>query len=525
MISNKKSEDTDILNKSLQQVARGTGIVFIGSLIGLFFGFIGRIIIARHWTESEFGIFTLAFSILSICAIISTLGFQQGVTRSIAYSRGKKDYKKIEGFISSSIYFSIIASILIGLILFLLSKTIAIDIFHESRLIIPLKIFSIGLPFFALIEIIVSIYRGYDQVKPAVYFRYMLLSVLFPVFLILIIILDQSFEFVFYVYIGSLVITFVLLAYYSIRRISSLKSLSIRFIKSPEAKELVIFSLPLLGTVMLQTIIIWTDTLMLGSFMSSANVGVYNVSSDLARFISFPLNALLFIYMPIIAGLYAKRNFNEIRINFSIITKWLCSATLPLFLLMFLFSESIIEILYGSNYVPGATALRIVSLGIIINNFVGPCGVTIVAMGRSKFIMFATLFTAILNIILNAILIPFYGIVGAAIASGTSIVSINLIKSWKLYSLIGVHPLSRNLIKPTIVTVIILALIYILFLKYLTLNWLTLFLLIISFYIIYLLVFIVTKSIDKEDLKMLQSLEKKPGGFINLIRKFLTRFT
>jgi len=525
MISNKKSDNTDILNKSLRQVVKGTGIVFIGSLIGLFFGFISRIIIARHWTESEFGIFALAFSILSICAIISTLGFQQGVTRSIAYSRGKKDYKKIEGFISTSIYFSLIASILIGLVLFLLSKTIAIDIFHDSGLIVPLKIVSIGLPFFALIEIIVSIYRGFDQVKPAVYFRYMLLSILFPVFLILIIILDQSFESVFYAYVGSLVITFVLLAYYAIRHISSLKLLSIRFIKSPEARELVIFSLPLLGTVMLQTIILWTDTLMLGSFMSSANVGVYNVSTDLARFISFPLNALLFIYMPVIAGLYAKRNFNEIKINFSIITKWLCSATLPLFILMFLFSESIIEILYGSNYVSGATALRILSLGVIINNFVGPCGVTIVAMGRPRFIMFATLFTAMLNIILNVVLIPFYGIIGAAIASGISIISINLIKSWKLYSISGAHPLSRNLIKPTIVFVILLAPAYILYQKYLTISWLTLILLFITFYAIYFLVFLVTKSIDKEDLKMLQSLEKKPDGLINLIRRFLTRFS
>ena len=69
MTANKKMID-DNSGNSLQKVLKGTSIVFIGSIFSLFFGFAGRIIIARQWSESEFGIFSLAFSILSICVII-----------------------------------------------------------------------------------------------------------------------------------------------------------------------------------------------------------------------------------------------------------------------------------------------------------------------------------------------------------------------------------------------------------------------------------------------------------------------
>jgi len=80
------------LNDSLVKITKGAGIAFIGSLVGLFFGFIGRILVARYGTEADYGVFSLAFVIFSICAVIATLGLQQAAPRSIAYARGEKRY-------------------------------------------------------------------------------------------------------------------------------------------------------------------------------------------------------------------------------------------------------------------------------------------------------------------------------------------------------------------------------------------------------------------------------------------------
>ncbi|MCK4732054.1 MAG: oligosaccharide flippase family protein [Methanophagales archaeon] len=149
---------------------------------------------------------------------------------------------------------------------------------------------------------------------------------------------------------------------------------------------------------MLGMIIAWADTLMLGYFKTSAMVGLYNTAHPLAHFITSPLEALLLVYMPVTSGLYAKGKMSEMRRNFSVLTKWLCSLTLPLFLILFLFPDVVLNFLFGANYIFAATALRILSLGFIVNNFLGPNGATLIAIGESKFIMWATLATAVLNV-------------------------------------------------------------------------------------------------------------------------------
>ena len=512
-------------NTSLQKIVTGTSIIFIGLLVSLFFGLLSRVLIARYWTETQFGIYSLAYSILSICTIISSLGFNQGIPRSIAFSRGEKDYKKIRGFISSSIYLAIIASIIVGLALFLTSEFIAVEIFHEPALIMPLQIFSIAVPFFTLIETLIAIFRGFDQVKQTILYEQIILSILFLALILAIIVLDQPFINIFYAGVASFVIASIFLVNYSLKQIKTMKIIKIKSIVSPAAKELLVFSIPLLGTAMLNMIITWTDTLMLGGMKTAADVGLYNVSHNLAYLVSFPLGALLIIYIPIFSGLYAKKKFDEIKTNFIIITKWLCSFTLPLFIFLFLFPQQVIQLLFGANYVFAADALRILSFGFIINNYVGPCGVTLVTMGRSKFIMFATLATAIMNIVLNTFLIPVYGIMGAAIASATSLVSINIIKSIKLYSISGVQPISKNLLKPTFISLLLIIPAYLYCQSTLEITWIILIGLFIAFYVIYLFVFLLTKSVDEEDLNMIKMIEKKPGGNITKIRHFLSRYT
>lgn len=512
------------LNDSLVKIAKGAGIAFVGSLVGLFFGFIGRVLIARFGTEADYGVFSLALVILSICAVIGTLGLQEGAARSIAYARGKNDSERVQKLIPASVQFGLLASISLSIIVFFTSDIIASKIFHDAALAFPLKIFAFGIPFFTLIHVFVSTFRGFDDIKPTVYFRNILRSLLFPAFLLPVIFLSLPFTSVYYAFLASLVISCVALIVYAVKRLPSPVELASKAITNPVAKELLFFSLPLLGVAMLGLIIAWTDTLMLGGLRTSVDVGLYNAAHPLAQFISAPLGAMLLIYMPVTSGLYAQGSMLEIRRNFSILTKWLCSATLPLFLILFLFPETVLSFLFGASYASAATALRILSLGFIINNFLGPNRGTLIAMGKVRFIMWATLATAVLNVGLNIALIPPLGIEGAAIASIAAITSINLIICWKLHSLSGAQPLSKNLIKPILASLAIVFLIYFISTSFLTITLWMLPLLFILYYAIYGLAILLTKSFDPEDITMLLAIEKRVGINTTFIRRILRRF-
>ena len=104
MTDDKNLSKTNSQNDSLNKIVKGTGFVSIGFLISYFFILISSILIARRWTESEIGVYSLANSLFQIFMIICTLGLIQGLVRCIAHARGKKEYQKIPVFILSSIF-------------------------------------------------------------------------------------------------------------------------------------------------------------------------------------------------------------------------------------------------------------------------------------------------------------------------------------------------------------------------------------------------------------------------------------
>ena len=512
---------SEIVNQSLQKIAKGTGIVFVGTIIGMLLGFVSRVIIVRYITQSEYGIYSLALVLMSIFVTVSTLGLQEGSTRYIAYFRGKGEEGKVKGVISTSIKIASVASIIFSSILFLLADLISTNIFHSSELSTPLKIFSFAIPFTVLIGIFTSLFRGFDEVKPNVYFQKIIRNVLFILFLIAIALLGLSFSGVLYAYLASIVITCVVFAIYTIKKLPSSvkKDTAINSI----GKELLLFSIPLLAVAMLGMVMNWTDILMLGYFKTPDVVGLYNGAMPLARLIPLFLGSAAFIYTPITSGLYSKKLMEEMGRTYQVLTKWIFFVTIPLFSILFLFPEAVLNFLFGTDYIQAASALRILSLGFMFHTFLGLNGLTLMVMGETRFIMLVSFFGAISNVILNAALIPNFGIIGAAFASLFAYCLSNILSSTKLYQLSKIHPFTRNYVKPVGISIVILVFTYIItsFLK--VEFWMLPFLLFL-FLFAYGLLLLLTKSFDKEDIDMLLAIEKKTGVDVTPIKRVLRRF-
>ena len=160
----------------------------------------------------------------------------------------------------------------------------------------------------------------------------------------------------------------------------------------------------------------------------------------------------------------------------------------------------------------------------MLNNLVGPCGASLIGIGKSRFVMFASFSMVILNFALNAALIPFFAIIGAAIATMSSSICINIIQSLKLYSIIRAISISKNLVKPMFVSLVLFILFYLILQNFLDIrSWMVLIILVI-FYFIFLMSLLFTKSLDKEDLQMLQILEAKTGRKSKIFRRLILRF-
>ncbi|MBN2463332.1 MAG: flippase [Dehalococcoidia bacterium] len=512
------------LDSSLGKIARGAGIAVIGMVVGLLFQFIARLIIARYGLEANYGTFSLALVILNLAVVLAGLGLYQGATRSIAFFRGRGDTVKVRRTISASLQLAIVTSLIIGIAIFFSAEPIAIGIFHTPDLASALRIFAIGIPLFTLINVISAIFRGFDRVEPQVFFQFVLLNILFLLFLAIFLSIGLPFTAVFYAYLVALFLTLVALVYYTTKKSPHLAKFTGFRDGSYIRKELLIFSLPLLGVVVLNRVMGWTDTLMLGYFKTSEVVGLYNAAYPLAEFVSTPLNALVLIYAPVAAGLYAQNLESELRRSYIIVVKWLTFLTMPIFLVLCFFPEAALNLFFGSTYIAAAPALRILSIGFIVSSLLGPNSVTLIALGKSGFIMWSSLAGAAISIAVNIGLIPPFGIVGAAIASAVSLTLVNIIRSVKLYSLSRVQPLSKNLLKPLIASVALALLFKFVAGGFINVAWWMLPVLFILYYAIYVIATVVTRSFDREDIALLLKIETKSGANLTPLKKLMRRF-
>jgi O-antigen/teichoic acid export membrane protein len=513
---------SEIVNESLRKIAKGTGIVFTGTIIGLFLGFAGRIVLVRYTTQSEYGIYCLAFTVVSIFVVISTLGLGEGSTRYIACFRGKGEDGNVRGVISSSIKIVLVASVAIAAISFFVSDFISVNIFHTPELSTVLKIFSIAIPFTVLINVFIAIFRGFGRVAAKVYFQDIVRPVLYILFLVTVVLSGLSFLGVVCAYVLSIAVTCVVFVGYVVK-ISPL-SIGGGGVTNPMTKKLLSFSVPLLVVGMLMLVMSWTDTLMLGYFKSPDVVGAYNAALPLANLIPMVLTSLGFLYSPIVSSLYGKNQMEELGRSYAISTKWCFMGTLPLFFVLFLFPDVVLNLLFGSRYIGAAVALQILAFGFFLNPATGPNYHTLVAMGKTKIIMQTFVISGTINIILNITLIPSLGIVGAAIASASALAIATTMLSVKLYQFSKIHPLTRNYLKPVIISIGVIFVIHTIAKNFLIVTFWMLLILFVLFVLIYALLLLLTRSFDNEDIMILLEIEKRLGINLTLVKNVLKRF-
>jgi len=509
-------QQINIENKSIQRIAQGSYFVFWGIFLNLLIGFIIRVIFVRFTTQDEYGVYSIAITIIGIFTTISTLGLGDGSTRYIAYFRGKNENQNVQDTIISSIIIGLITSILFMGISYSSSEIIATKIFNSQEISLILKVTSITIPFIVLTNIIVAIFRGFEIAKINVYINNILKNVVYLFLLITVIFIKLSFVEMVYAYVMSIIITGIITVVYLVKKLPfEVKWREIRV--NHITRELLLNSIPLLAVGILLSIMSWTDTLMLGYFKTPDIVGAYNAAYPIAHLLSIVVSSIGFLYVPIISQLYSKNQIKELNIISGTSTKWCFMLTLPIFFVIFIFPDFILNLFFGSRYIGVGGTLQILAFGCLLDSYFGFNYYTLLSVGKSSLIMYCSLFSASLNIILNFILIPQYGIIGASVASVMSFALIEVYMTIKLYTSLRVHPFTKSYLKITFVSVILIYMFYINKNTFVVSIW-TVLLYLITFLLIYAMSLLLSRSLTQNDIEILKIIGKRIG-INNLILK------
>lgn len=511
-----KKSDID-LDSFVRNLIKGGGIVFFGLFLELAISFIAKLIVARFLGPVNFGVISIGITTLTIFSAISLLGLNNGIGR---YLPRYNDIEHRRGVILSSFQISIPISIIISFLILFFAESIATIFFKEPTATPILRIFAIMIPFATLIKLSIGTIQGLQKSIPKVIIRNITQPITRFSLIAIAIIIGGGLINIAWAYALSYFFTALLGAIYIIRK-TPIFSVDIQHIKMH--KEILTFSLPLLIMTTMTLVFSDIDTYMLAYFSSTKDVGIYNVIYPIANLLTMGLSAFGFLFMPILSELHTKTNYKEMRNIYQFVTKWIFMTTLPIFLIIGLFPEKTISITFGQEYIEGSIALSILSFTFFTHAIAGPNYQSLTSIGYTKLVMYDNILVAISNIMLNLFLIPKFSFVGAALATSLSYILLNILYSYQLYSKTKIHPLSRALILPTIISILLISFIYLIVKTFFIITIPLLIITLILFLIIYFVSIIRFGGIEDKDIMLILSFEEKFGINLYIVKKIVKK--
>lgn len=501
----KKSSDEEI-NFELRAIAKSSVFVFIFLVFSKIVAYFYRIILARYFGPEVYGAFSLAVMVSGFFVLFAVLGFDEGLLRFISIYRGKKQNKKIKEILDFSKKTVSLLGIVFGFLMFLFAEFLADNIFHDASLKIFFQIFSISIPFAALSRIYLASIRAYEKVGWYSFLTNFLEGASKLLFLGCLIFLGLGVLAIHISFVFSCILMFVF-SYFIFKHSAKLKK-TIKKEKNFSKKQFINYSWPLLFTVVMATLFSWADVFFIGFFKETYDVGIYNSAIPIAALIFFIPNLFVQLFAPLINKNYSENKINLIKNLSQQIGKWIFIFNLPLLIVMLFFPGVLINLLFGEEYILATTSLIFLTMGYLFHAQFTPSFYLLNMLGKSKLSLFNISTTLILNIILNIILIPKYGIAGAAFATAFSFILHSLITAGEVYYFIKIIPIRRKMFRIGLVGIFSILIIF-LIRKFIEVNKISLILTGVSFLLFYVVLIFLTKSLDKNDFMILKSFKNK----------------
>ena len=412
------------LNADARTMAKGAAENVGGAFLGACLSFALTLLVTHAISPSRFGLYAIALATVIVAQPAAVLGLDVGAVRFVALHAADGDEPGARG--SFQVAFAIVAlvSALLTVVLFWQAPWLAAHAFHKPGAAELMRLVSLALPALALTRVVIGALQGLGLMGYAAWVNPLrvLATVLATVPLLA---LGFGARGVALAFVppawAALAVSLVLLV----------RALPNAFAPSPstwQARRMLAFSLPQTLTTMLLQVIMWTDMLVLGRMRAAAEVAVYAICQRLLSPAQIVSTATGQMFAPRIAAEDARGDRRNLGTMLKRVTYWNLAASIPVFALLLVIPGPLLH-LFGSAYSTGATALVILAAGQLFNAATGPLGQVINMSGHPYITLANNAVVAALNVAGCLILIPRYGIVGAAASTTGAVTIVNVVEA------------------------------------------------------------------------------------------------
>jgi O-antigen/teichoic acid export membrane protein len=419
-------------NKSVfwSKISIALGLKIVGTGLTL----LTSILLSRLLGANEYGIYNYAIAIVTLLSIPASLGLNKLIIREVAIYQTKSAWGLLAGLLNWSNKIVLLTSVGLALIGIILVWCFYQE--DQSTTTLALAIALISLPITSLRNIRLAVLSGMHKVVIG-WLPEMLFEPLLFIILILLISFIWQPQFsslqILGIYITVIFLT-LLIGNYWLQKL--LPNPIKKTLPEYEIKNWLRSALPLMFLGGMQIINSRIDIVMLGAISGTEAVGVYTAIIRGTQFISLILIAANNILAPSFASLYAEKNLEELQQVIKESSRGIFFISFPIAASLIIFSKWYL-LLFGSDFIQGKNALIILTIGQLVNTGTGSVGLLLNMTGHERYTTISVGMSAILNVIGNALLIPVWGINGAALATTISMIFFNLTKAHWVHKQLG----------------------------------------------------------------------------------------
>jgi len=419
-----------------RELLKGSALALALRVAGFGLGYVFTLVVARFFGAEANGYFSLSVVTLMLLTILCRLGLDTALVKLVAQHKVQNNMAYIKGLLLKSQQVSFLLSIVVGVGLYLLSPFLAVNLYDNEGLILPFRAVAIAVPFWTLVTINAGFMRGLKRVVSfSVYMHVARFALpLLACVVVLVWAIPHTAAFPSVAYAAAT----VLIMFFSLGQILLYFKKSAKGIKAQQVplKGLLTLSTPMLLSSSMFYILEWTDSIVLGIYSTEDTVGIYYVAIKLATITSFSLTAINTIAAPKFSELYNNGQTEAFKKELKQTSKLMFWVSLPALLLTLLIPDTLMG-LFGPEYKGYRMVLIIITLSQFVNVVCGPVGYVLQMTGRQTAFFYILTISAVINVTLNFVLAPAYGMLGVATATLISRICWNVISAVYAYKKLG----------------------------------------------------------------------------------------
>lgn len=434
--------------RDLSSLARGWLLNLFGVMGSGLFGFMFGIVVARGLGATGAGVFFTAIALFTIAAAGAQLGASTGLVWSIARFRALGQLDSIRPTLSTALLPVVLTGILLGVALFVFAGELAglvLDGSAAGTAARYLRAFAPFLPLAVASTALLGATRGLGTMVPLVAIEQLGKAILRPTFALLVLaggLGSVAFAFAWAVPHALGFVAAVIALLLVIRRTAPAAGRAFR--PSGEiTRDFWRFAAPRGVAGVFQITLLWLDTILVAALASPHEAGIYKAAISYITQGTFASQAIVFVIGPLLSALLAQELRERAQSVYQTATWWLSALAWPIYLTLALFAPLFMSA-FGSEFVRGDTVLIILALPMLLAMAAGPVDVVLLMAGKSSWNLLNVALALTTNVVLNLLLIPRFGITGAAVAWAATILVSNTAALLEVRLFLKLRPLGSG---------------------------------------------------------------------------------